>query len=147
MRIIIVIVYPHRRDGGAICITGGFRTLNMKSAEEGGSSAIAGIIFGRLNWSWGKRSNRRNYENIISKKWRIILWHYVRLTWNYVDLRRNILDGRKTYENNQNGLGLSQWNFQKIILVPCLIKYNFWQDGFSGMIKIVIKYGNTWSGD
>ena len=49
MQIIIVMVYPHRRSGGAIGVAVDVRTLKLKSAEGGGSAAIAGIIFGRLN--------------------------------------------------------------------------------------------------
>ena len=146
MRIIIVIVYPHFRAGGAIGIAGGVRPHKLKSAGGGRSAAIAGIIFGRLNWSRRERNVNRNYENIRCKNWKRIIWHYVRLTWNYVDSRRNILDWRKMDENNQNGLGLNQWNFPKKT-VPYLNIHNYWLDGFSRMIQMVMIYGNTWSGD
>ena len=49
MRITIVIVYPHRRAGGATRTAGGVRPFKLKSAEGGGSEVTAGIIFGCLN--------------------------------------------------------------------------------------------------
>ena len=54
----IVIVYPHFRAGGAIGIARVVRPLKLKSAEEAEAQRLQ---------EQRKRSDPRNYENIICK--------------------------------------------------------------------------------